>query len=183
MRAGLVLLLAASLFAILVGAGPSAPKVVHEDAFWVMGIEVRTNNAKEATSEGLIGRQWQKFFQDGVLEKIPNKTGGYIYAVYSDYASDHNGDYSFLIGAKVADGSKAPADFVLKKVPGGNYAVVPTEKGPIAKVVSEAWQRIWAMEDKRELGGPRAYKVDYELHDQRSADPQNALVDIYIGLK
>jgi len=183
MRAGLVLLLAASLSAILHSAGPSGPKVVHEDAFWVLGIEVRTNNAKETTSEGVIGKQWQKFFQKGVLEKIPNKTGGDIYAVYSDYASDHNGDYSFLIGAKVADGSKAPAGFILKKVPAGNYAVVPTEKGPIAKVVSEAWQRIWAMEDKRELGGQRAYKVDYELHDQRSADPQNAQVNIYIGLK
>jgi predicted transcriptional regulator YdeE len=159
------------------------PNVVHQSAFSVIGITTRTTNAKEATSDGLIGKQWQKFLREATLEKIPGKIDTNIYAVYSDYASDRNGEYSFTIGAKVADGTTVPAGFVLKTVPAGNYAVVTSEKGPVVKVVVAAWQRVWGMEDKREFGSPRAYKTDFELYDQRGADPQNSQVDLYIGLK
>jgi predicted transcriptional regulator YdeE len=160
----------------------SAPKTVRQTAFSVAGIEVRTSNAKEASGDGLIGKQWQKFFQEGMLEKIPNKVDGNIYAVYSDYASDKNGEYSLTIGARVPDGSPVPPGLVLETVTAGNYTVVTSEKGPVAKVVVAAWQRVWAMEDKRELA-PRAYKTDYELYDQRAADPQNSQADLYIGMK
>jgi predicted transcriptional regulator YdeE len=33
-----------------------------------------------------------------------------------------------------------------------------------------------------ELGGRRAFKTDFEIYDQRAADPENAQVDVYIGL-
>ena len=51
--------------------------------FLVVGIEVRTTNAKEATADAAIPRQWQKFFQERILGKIPNKVGANIYALYS----------------------------------------------------------------------------------------------------
>jgi predicted transcriptional regulator YdeE len=159
------------------------PKVVHQPAFSVIGIEVRTSSAKEATSEGLIGKQWHRIFQEGLLQKIPAKTDSNIYAVYSNYASDHNGEYSYTLGARVPEGTPPPAGFVLRAVPAGNYAVVTSEKGPVAQVVSAAWRRVWAMEDTHKFSSPRAYKADFELHDQRASDPQNAQVDLYIGLK
>ncbi|HTZ49728.1 MAG TPA: GyrI-like domain-containing protein [Verrucomicrobiae bacterium] len=159
------------------------PRILHEDEFSVVGIEVRTSNAKEMAGNGVIGKQWQRFFQEGVLQKIPNKASGNIYAIYSDYVSDRNGEYSFTLGAKVLPGTTPPAGFVLKKVPTGSYAVVTTETGPSGKVVSQAWQRVWVMEDRHELGGARAYRTDFELYDQRASDPQNAQVDLYIGLK
>lgn len=168
---------------ILLGADESGVKVVHKSGFSVMGIEVRTSNAKELSGDGAIGKQWAKFFQDDVLGKIPNKTGSNIYAVYSDYASNRNGEYSFLIGAEVEEGSIVAPGFVLKTVPSGRYAEVTSNAGPVAKVVVEAWQRVWQMEDKHTLGGTRVYKVDYEVYDQRAADPQNSQVDLYIGLK
>jgi predicted transcriptional regulator YdeE len=176
------LLLLFSLSA-LIASDSSAPKVVHQSAFSVVGIEVRTSNAKEAASDGVIGKQWQKFFQEGVLEKISKKLDRNIYAVYSDYASDHNGEYSLTIGAKVAEGSPVPAGLVLKTVPAGNYAVVTSDKGLVAKVVTAAWQRVWDMEQKKTLGGTRAYRADFELYDQRAANPQDSQVDIYLGLK
>ena len=174
--------LAVIMISAIVAGELSAPKTVRQAAFSVAGIEVRTSNAKEVTADGVIGKQWQKFFQDGVLEKIPNKVDGSIYAVYSDYASDKNGEYSLTIGAKVPVGSQVPPGLVLKAVTAGNYTVVTSEKGPVAKVVVAAWQRVWAMEDKHDLG-PRAYKTDYELYDQRAADPQNSQADLYIGTK
>lgn len=169
--------------AIALCSKDTAPRIVHEDEFLVVGIEMRTSNAKEMTSEGVIGKQWQRFFQEGVAQQIPNRTSDSIYAVYSDYASDHNGEYSFLLGVKVPPGTSPPTGCVLKKVRAGKYAVVTSEKGPSAKMVAQAWQRLWAMEDQHELGGARAYQTDFELYDQRAADPQNAQVDLYIGLK
>ncbi|HEY6764507.1 MAG TPA: effector binding domain-containing protein [Candidatus Sulfotelmatobacter sp.] len=106
-----------------------------------------------------------------------------MYAVYSDYASDRNGEYSFTIGTKVANGSTAPAGLVLRTVPAGTYTVVTCDKGPVTKVVIAAWQRVWKMEDKHELGGTRAYKTDFELYDQSPANLQDAQVDLFIGLK
>jgi predicted transcriptional regulator YdeE len=131
----------------------------------------------------VIGKQWQRFMSEGLLDKIPNKLAPDIYAVYTDYASDANGDYTFLLGAKVKNSAAdLPAGMVKKTVPAGRYGVFTSARGPVAKVVVEAWQEIWSYFQSGE-NGTRAYHADFELHDQRSADPDNAQVDIYIGLK
>jgi predicted transcriptional regulator YdeE len=159
------------------------PKKIHQEAFSIVGIEARTSNAQEMKGEGVIPKQWQKFFQDGVQQKIANRTDPNLYALYTDYASDRDGEYSFVIGVKVDAGAPVPPGMVLKKIPGGDYAVITSEKGPVAKVVVAAWQKVWALEDKAQLGAPRTYKADFEIYDSRSTDPQNSQVDLYIGLK
>jgi predicted transcriptional regulator YdeE len=183
MRAILLLATLALCSLVLFAAEDPAVKIVHKSSFSVIGVEVRTSNAKEASSDGVIGKQWQMFFQDDTLKNIPNKTGSDLYAVYSDYSGDRNGEYAFLIGARVEDGSTAPPGFVLKTIPSGKYAVITTEGGPVAKVVVAAWQRVWQLEGKHELGGSRAYKADFEVYDQRATDPENSVVDLYIGVK
>ena len=147
----------------------------------VIGIAARTTNAKEATAGGIIAAQWQKFFQEGILGKISNKTSANIYAVYTDYASDRNGEYVFVIGAMVKEGTVPPAGMVSKRVPGGRYAVLTSEQGPVSAVVPGAWQKLWKLEDDGKL--KRAYKTDFEIYDQRARDPQNTQVDVYVGLK
>jgi predicted transcriptional regulator YdeE len=34
-----------------------------------------------------------------------------------------------------------------------------------------------------ELGGTIAFKTDYEIYDQRAPDPENAQIDVYVGLR
>ncbi len=34
-----------------------------------------------------------------------------------------------------------------------------------------------------ELGGERNYITDFEIYDERANDPQNTVLDIYIGIK
>ena len=70
---------------------------------------------------------------------------------------------------------------VLKKIPEGKYSIISSAKGPVGKVVVEAWQQIWIMEEGSEL--ERAYKADYEIYDERSHDPQSAQVDIFVGIE
>jgi predicted transcriptional regulator YdeE len=182
-NAELQLPIALILLISVASAGDATPRKVHQNAFYVIGIEARTTNAKEASSDGIIPKQWQKFFQDETLERIPHKTDQNIYAIYTDYASDRNGEYSYVIGCKVNDKSNVPAGMVLKTIPAGNYAMVTSQTGPVAKVIVAAWQQIWALEDNASLGGKRAYRADFEIYDQRAANPQNSQVDIYVGLK
>jgi predicted transcriptional regulator YdeE len=178
--AGLSVLLVSST--LLLG-NAMQPKIIEGKEFSVIGIDARTNNAKEMTNGGVIPRRWGKFFAEGMLAKIPNKVDPTIYAVYTDYASDRNGDYTFFIGAKVSDTSAIPAGMVAKKVPAGKFAVIASARGPVQHVVPQTWQQIYILEDKAQLGGARSYKADFEIYDQRSRDPQDSQVDIYVGIK
>lgn len=177
-----VLLCPACLMRVTASAeegGTLKQTIVERDAFTVIGIQVRTNNSEAAT---VIPRQWDRFFREGVPGKISNRTDANLVVVYSGYASDYHGDFDYLIGARVKDGSAAPAGMIVKVVPKARYAVVTTEQGPVGKVVSEAWQKIWNLDESGGLGGRRAYKADFELYDERSRDPNNSQVDIYVGI-
>ena len=159
----------------------SAIKETNVAAFTIIGIATRTDNAKESTANGMIPKQWQKFFSEGIPAKIPSTSGTNFYAVYSDYASDHNGEYTYVVGQAVKDGAAAPSGMVASRVPAGQYAVFTTEIGPFSKVIPDAWQRIFELEAEGKL--KRAYKTDFEIYDQRAQNPQNGQIDIYIGLK
>jgi predicted transcriptional regulator YdeE len=169
---------------ISVGAGDTAmnPKVIQEPGFTVMGIAARTSNAKEMTADGVIGKQWSRFFQDGIMARIPNKADQSIIAVYTDYSSDKNGEYTFLLGAKVTSDADVLAGMVARKIPAGRYAVFTTEKGPGPKVVPEAWMKINSLPTSA-VGGDRVYRADFELYDERATDPQNLQADVYVGIK
>jgi predicted transcriptional regulator YdeE len=158
------------------------PKIVQLDGFEVVGISARTNNATEAGPDGAIPKLWQRVMQEHVLDRIPQKTDPNLYAVYTDYASDANGDYTLVLGAKVRPETNPPAGMTSKSVPAGRYAVFTSERGPVAKVVVETWKRIWAYY-QLPANGHRAYGADFEVYDQRAADPNNAQVEIYIGVK
>jgi len=158
------------------------PKVVEESGFTVVGIEARTSNAKEMSPDGVIGKQWARFMQDNLATRIQNKADSSILALYSDYASDKDGEYTFLIGARVTSAKDVPAGMVVKEVPAGRYAIFTSNKGLVAKIVVETWQQIWAV-PKSSPGGSRAYKTDFEVYDERAANPQDAQVDVHIGIK
>lgn len=120
--------------------------------FSVAGIEVRTNNSREASGNGAIQRQWERFFREASAASIPNKADHEVIVVYSNYQSDHNGDYDYLIGAKVATATSLPPHAVLKKVSAGKYRLFTTPPGPVYKVVPETWQKILDLEDKGGIG-------------------------------
>ena len=158
------------------------PKIVQLEGFEVIGIAARTNNAKESGPEGAIPKLWQRVMREHVLDHIPDTTEPNLCAVYTHYASDANGDYTLVLGAKVRSGTKAPEGMVASAIPAGQYAVFTSDRGPVAKVVVEAWLRIWSYY-QLPANDRRAYGADFELYDERAADPNNAQVDIYIGVK
>ncbi len=157
--------------------------IVEQKQFTVIGIQIRTNNAEETAGQGKIPKQWEMFFKNNILGRIPSRADSNIVVVYSNYQSDYKGDYDYLIGAEVRDASDVPAGMVKQIVPAGKYAVVTTPSGQVGKVVSETWRKIWELEDGAQLGGSRAYKKDFEVYDERARDPNNSQVDICLGLK
>src|ERR1700680_1049036 len=120
--------------------GMTQTKTVDQKEFTVIGISARTSNAQEAAGNGVIPKQWEKFYKEGILDKVPNKADPAIYVVYTGYASDRNGDYSYIIGAKASNASAVPEGMVAKTVCAGKYAVVASERAPIPKLIVEAWQ-------------------------------------------
>src|SRR3974390_274011 len=118
------------------------PRIVQQTAFTVIGISSRTTNAKEMTADGVIGKQWGRLMQEGLLAKIPNKADQSIVAVYTDYASDHNGEYTFILGARVTSDANVPPGMVAKKIPAGKFALFTSDKGPAPQVVPALWMKI-----------------------------------------
>jgi predicted transcriptional regulator YdeE len=141
----------------------------HVEEFQVTGVAARTSNAIEMTGAGAIPQLWGQ-------RALPDD--GQIVALYTEYESDEHGEYTFVLGGK---SSSAREGVTVKTVPAGKYAVFTSERGPVQKVVVETWQRIWSeLPSAKNL---RSYIADFEVYDERAADPANAVVDIYVGVK
>lgn len=159
---------------------------INLESFNLIGISTRTSNAKEfdpATAQ--IGEMYQTYFGQQIAEKFKHRsTPGITYVVYTDFANKEkgeDGEYTFFIGEKV-DSFQDQADYAHLEIPTSTYAKFTTESGKMPDVVINAWQEIWAMKPQ-DFGGNRRYIADFEVYDQRAADPTNSTLDIYIGIQ
>jgi predicted transcriptional regulator YdeE len=150
----------------------------------LIGITARTNNTSEANpSTAKISPTVQHYFQGNLPEKILHrKNPGVTFCAYTEYESDFRGEYTFFIGEEVDSFDDLPEGFKALTIEAQSYVKFTTEPGPMPGVVIQAWQDIWRM-NVDDFGGHRRYHADFERYDERAADPQNAVVDIYIGSK
>lgn len=144
-------------------------------AFTVMGIATRTHNADGQAAKD-IGALWARFMSEGVAHKIPNKTEDTVFAVYTGYESDHTAPYTVVIGCKVAPGTALPEGMSEAGVSGGEYAKFQAHGNLSDGAVGQAWLGIW------QSGLNRAYQADFEAYGPKAANPQDAEVDIFVGL-
>ena len=144
--------------------------------FNIIGISVRTTNENGQAAKD-IPALWNRFISEGIAEKIPNKTDHSIYCMYTEYEKDHTKPYTTLLGCKVADLDTIPAGMVGKTFSEQNY-LLHTAKGNLAKgAVYNEWVKIW------NANLPRIFTSDFEVYGEKAQDPQNAEVDIFIGVK
>lgn len=149
----------------------------------LVGITARTSNALEMNPDtAKIGATMQKFFGSGMQAQIPQrKNPGTVFAVYTNYESDEHGQYTYFLGEEVDDFGNTQG-FETLTIFAADYVKFTSTAGKMPNVVIDMWQNIWKM-NATDLGGSRAYIADFEVYDQRSHDPQNAVLDIYIGIK
>lgn len=142
----------------------------HNDAFIVVGIELRTSNAE---AHRTIPAHWQRFTADGVLSRIPSRTCDDVIAVYTRFEHegiDNHGAYSLIVGAPVDRLREVPQGMVSGVVHASRRAVFPVERGR-PDLVGAAWQRIWQRTDLA-----KTFIADYE-HYHANGD-----IDIWIGI-
>jgi predicted transcriptional regulator YdeE len=144
-------------------------------AFHVVGIYVRTTN-QNGQSQKDIGKLWQHFFEQGIIDQIQYKDGFDIYCIYTDYESDQNGAYTTILGCKVSSFGNIPPACIGKTIPAGSYEV-HTSQGKLPQCVLDTWTQIW------QSSSPRAYLADFDVYGVKAQNPDNAVVDTYVSVK
>ncbi len=150
-------------------------RIEQKPSIQMMGIFVRTSNA-ENEKRGDIIHLWQRFYQDGILYKIPNRASEEIFALYTDYSGDYTQPYTLVIGAPVSNVENIPEGMTVKTIPASTYAVF-TAKGEFPQSLIETWGTIW----KSKLS--RSYTGDFELYRPEFQNKKSDEVDVYIALK
>jgi predicted transcriptional regulator YdeE len=157
---------------------------VNKSEIKLIGLAARTNNKNEMNPQtakigGLVGR----FRAQHIADQIPNrKNPGVTLAVYTEYDSNEQGDYTFFLGEEVGSFENLPPGLHQLIIPAAKYQKFTTSSGKMPEVVINAWQAIWKM-TSNDFVGERAYIADFEVYDQRAMDPNNTVLDIYIGIK
>jgi predicted transcriptional regulator YdeE len=121
------------------------------------------------------GNLWEQFKDEECVAKIPGRLSDDVIAVYHSYDGDHTNPYSYFIGCRVMPGTSVPEGMDRFVIPAGSYEK-RTAKGEIPDCIGRAWMDIW------NSGIKRAYQVDFEVYDARSADWANGEVDIYLSV-
>ncbi|MEU4834722.1 GyrI-like domain-containing protein [Streptosporangium sp. NPDC023615] len=143
--------------------------VVDRPEMLVVGHAVRTSNADEMEpGRGRLGALWRRAGSPGAFAHVPGRIDENIYAVLTDYESDHHGAYTQIVGVAVRSAAALPEGMVAVRVPG-----VPSlrleARGPMPEALLECWQRLWK---HTESGGtpPRAFTTDVEIHHPGGVD-------------
>ena len=128
---------------------------------YVTGISAVTNNKNESDFENAkIPGLWNDFMYKNLYDKIPGKTPeSRVYAVYTNYISDHNDDYKIIVGAEVKDGSE-PGEFGKVCLDDGDYYKFNVA-GKFPEAIIKAWGDIWNYFEKNK-DVKRAYSSDFE---------------------
>lgn len=145
----------------------------------LMGIKIETSleNNRSAVD---IPALWETFHKNAIHERIPGKVNPEVY--YGLYTNlDYYNNFSFVICSQVESLDSIPDGMFGKTLPATSYAVF-TAKGPLPEKLINTWRYIyanWFPNSDYE----RNKSDDFERYDERSHDPENPSVDIYIPIK
>ncbi|MET4142349.1 GyrI-like domain-containing protein [Pedobacter sp. UYP1] len=145
------------------------------DSFHVIGISVRTTNENGQAAKD-IPVLWEKFMSEGILERIPNKTDNSLYCIYTAYEKDHTKPYTTILGCKVENLDDIPDQMIGKTIESASYQKFVAKGNLIQGAVYNEWNKIWNSELER------TFTADFEIYDERSLNPENAEVDIFVAV-
>lgn len=99
------------------------------EGFQFIGIAIHTTNQNHQ-AQADIGQLWERFFKEGILDRIPNRINDEILSIYTDYKSNDAQEYTVLLGARVSTIKDIPQGMVARDFPGQNYQTY-IAKGPM----------------------------------------------------
>ena len=148
---------------------------ITKETFHLIGIKIRTSNQKAMED---IPKVWERFYADDIKNKIPHKLNDNIFAVYTDYEGDFTKPYLYILGCEVNSLDIVPEGMAGITIPSAQYEIF-TAIGKMPDKVVETWQKIW----QPEIDAKRTYITDFEIYGNKSGNPENSEVKIYIGIK
>jgi predicted transcriptional regulator YdeE len=144
--------------------------------FHVIGIALRTTNENGQSVQD-IPALWNRFMTEGILGQIPNKINNTLYCIYTDYEKDHTKPYTTILGCNVSNLDQIPYGLVGKTFEEQTYIKRVAKGNLMQGIVYEEWTKIWNADLNR------AFTADFEVYDERTQNPENAEVDIFISVK
>lgn len=139
-------------------------------ALHIVGIELRTTNLE---ANATIPAHWQRFTEESVLSRIPERLSDEVFAVYTNFEDagrSNEGLYSLVIGARVPAQANPPDGLVRAVVPASLRAVFPVETGRF-DLVGAAWHEIWQRHELR-----KTFLAEYEHY------AANGTIEISVGI-
>lgn len=144
--------------------------------FNVIGISVRTTNENGKSGQD-IPALWNQFMSEGIRNKIPGKVSEAIFCIYTDYEKDHTRPYTTILGCEVESLNFIPENMVGKTIETAGY-VQFTAKGNLSEgIVFNKWLEIWNSDLNR------SFTTDFEVYGEKTQDPENAAVDLFIAIQ
>lgn len=144
-----------------------------KDSIKVIGIQVRTTNENNQCASD-ISTLWNRFKEEKIFDKIPNKKSSELIGLYSDYDGDYTQPYSYMVCCEVTSLESVPEGCVSKIIPAADYTIF-IAKGKFPDCIAKTWGDIWNSDIDR------AYHHDLEIY--KKIDLQQSEVDICIGVK
>lgn len=145
--------------------------------FKIIGISVQTTNQNNQAAAD-IGKLWQRFYAEEIINKIPKKQSKDVYAIYTNYQSDYTGTYTTIIGQKVSSLDNIPDGLVGKEIRNENLKKY-IAKGEMPNAVVNTWLEIW----NNDANLNRSYIADFEVYGEKSQQGAESEVEIYIGVR
>jgi predicted transcriptional regulator YdeE len=143
--------------------------------FHIAGISVRTTNQNGQSQED-IGKLWQRFYSENIMDALPARLSDDLYCVYTDYESDHNGAYTTVLGYKVPALESVPAHLTGITIPETTYRLYRSE-GKLPESVLATWQHIWQSPVERK------YMADFDVYGSALQNPESPVVETYLSVK
>ncbi|MEU0564921.1 GyrI-like domain-containing protein [Nonomuraea sp. NPDC005983] len=144
-------------------------EVTDRDELTVVGFAVRTTNAEERDpARAKLPALWQRAGAPGAFAHVPGRLDENLYAVLTDYESDHNGAYTQIVGIGVRTVPRLPEGMVAVRVPAAKSLRIEA-RGQLPQAIVEAWQQVWGHTESGAAPG-RAFTTDLEVHHRDGAD-------------
>ncbi len=137
----------------------------------ISGITTTTNNKNELIdTSAKIAPLWEEYTTKYIYTNTLNKVKDIsMYGVYSNYTSDHNGDFDVTVGVEVSKAKKAVV------IENEKYLVF-SKQGELPQIIFNTWDEIWEyFETNSEY--TRKFSVDFEKYTKEDE------IEIYISIE
>lgn len=143
--------------------------IVDRPEILVVGYAVRTTNAAEADpARGQLPGLWGRAGAAGAFAHVPGRADENLYAVITDYESDHHGAYTQIVGIAVRTAARLPEGMVAVRAPGVQSMKLEA-RGPMPGALADCWQQVWKHTESG-AAPARAFTTDVEVHHPEGAD-------------